>query len=99
MKQRCHHRNVWKYDFFEIYLKGRYVTTLKTKDMAIISIDIEDNAAEFATLVTNFQHAFTALQNSTLTGLPAALADLETAEIALASFQISFTASVVQPAL
>lgn len=62
--------------------------------MATISIDVEDNSADLATLVTNFQTAYAALQASPLSGLTQALADLTTASDALAAFQITFTASV-----
>ena len=62
--------------------------------MATISIDIEDNAGDLTTAVSNFQTAYDALQNSTLANLGTALADLQQAQTALAGFQISFTASV-----
>lgn len=65
--------------------------------MAQISIDIEDNEADLTTAITNFQTAYDALQNSTLANLGTALADLTTAQAALSGFQITFTASVVNP--
>ena len=65
--------------------------------MAVIQIDIEDNEVDLQTAISNFKTAYDALQASTLTNLGTALADLATANDALAGFKIAFTASVVPP--
>lgn len=98
MKHRCHHVHHPKHyrENIDVYIKGKLVLTIRNiKHMAVIQIDIEDNEADLQTAITNFQTAYTALQNSTLSNLGTALADLQTANDALAGFQINFTASVV----
>jgi hypothetical protein len=98
MKYRHSYCHRFEHENLCVYLNGKEVLTIKNiEKMANISIDIEDNQTDLATLVTNVQTAFTGLQNSTLSGLSQALADLETALNALAAFQISFTASVAPP--
>jgi hypothetical protein len=98
MKHRHHHHHPFENEDLYVYINGKFSLIIKNiEKMATVSIDIEDNQADLTTLVTNFQTAYTALQNSTLSGLSQALADLSTAEAALAAFQISFTASVPAP--
>lgn len=98
MKIQYRHR-INKHCDLCVYLNGKEVLTIKnSKKMAIISIDIEDNQTDLATAVANFQTAYDALQNSTLANLSTALTDLQTANTALAAFQITFTASVAPTA-
>jgi hypothetical protein len=95
MKRSISHYHQYDADYC-VCRKGQIIFTLKNiRAMATINIDVEDNGADLATLVTNFQTAYTALQAATLSGLSAALTDLDTAQAALAAFQITFTASVV----
>jgi len=65
----------------------------KYKVMEKVTIDINSNVADLQTAVANFQTAFAALQGSTLANLTQALADLDTAQQAIAAFQLSFTVS------
>lgn len=69
-----------------------------TREMATISIDVEDNEAELITLVGNFQSAYSALQSATLSTLGSTIADLQAASDALVAFKIQFTASVANAA-
>lgn len=61
-----------------------------------IVLDVEDNQADLTTAVSAVGTAITALENATLSGVQDALNALNTAQSALASFQISFTATVQQ---
>lgn len=95
MKHRVHHWHISNREPLYIYLNGKLILTLKNyKNMATLSIDIEDNAVDLTTLVADFQTAYTALKGATISNLAQALTDLDTAETALAAFQITFTASV-----
>lgn len=93
MRHRFHH-HLHKHDGFDceaeelyISLRGQELACLIiTKDMATISIEVDDNAADLAPLVQAVADASTAVET--------ALTALKTASDALAAFQITFTASV-----
>ena len=88
------HHHSWR-ESLDVFINGKLKLTIKNiQKMATISIEIDDNEADLDTAVANFQTAYDALQASTLANLGQALADLQTAQTALAGFKISFTASV-----
>lgn len=88
MRRRTHHETHG--ETVEVFLNGIWKFTLNNYKMATISIDVEDNAADLATLIGNF--------NTALTNAQTAVTAVQDAATALSAFQITFTASVVPAA-